>query len=149
MKRSLNNKEAKEHLSKLKEIYGLEYGKKDKIEIDDNLLIINNEVSFFFYEDKIVPCLKFLLKNNFMKKITVDMGAVKFVASGADIMRPGIRKVDTGISKDDFISVIDELHSKPLCVGKALFSGEEIEAMNSGKAIKNIHFIGDKIWNYN
>ena len=47
---------------------------------------------------------------------------------------------------DDYIWVCDETHRKPLCVGKALLSGEEMKQGSSGKAIKNIHYIGDKLW---
>ena len=47
------------------------------------------------------------------------------------------------------ISVVDENHGKPLAVGIALFAGEEIRNMASGKVIKNLHYVGDKIWTVN
>lgn len=149
MKKVFNNKEEKELVALLESRYGLAYSKKDKFEREENIILINNEPLFFFVQEKVAPTLKHILKNNFLKKITVDMGAVKFVASGADIMRPGITKIEDGIMKDDFVSVIDMNHSKPLAVGMALFSGEDMQAMASGKVIKNLHFVGDKVWSYN
>ena len=87
-----------------------------------------------------------LQERNVLKKITVDMGAVKFVVNGADIMRPGIVEIEEGILKDEFVAVIDKNNQKPLAVGIALFSSEEMKSMTSGKVIKNIHYVGDELW---
>jgi PUA-domain protein len=146
MKRAMNNKETKEFLEKVKSLFGLEFSKKDKIDKDENIILVNNEPLFFYHDNMLMPSLKQLLKNNFLKKITVDMGAVKFVVSGADIMRPGITRIDEGIQKNEIISVIDMNHSKPLAIGIALFSGDDIQKMTSGKVIKNLHWVGDKFW---
>jgi len=102
---------------------------------------------FFFLEDKLVPSLKLLLQKSILKQVVVDMGAVKFVASGADIMRPGIVDLDNSINKDEFVVVVDITHHKPLCLAIALSSGAEIKSETSGKVLKNIHYIGDKLWN--
>jgi PUA-domain protein len=106
----------------------------------DNIMFIKIGGVFF-------PSLKNLLNNNFLKQIKVDMKAVKFVTNGADIMRPGIVDIDAEIEADSIISVCDETHEKPLCVGRALFSGVEIEALEKGKVIKNLHYISDELWN--
>ena len=75
------------------------------------------------------------------------MGAVKFVAKGADVMSPGIVGADSGIQEGDFVIIIEETHRKPLAIGKALISGEEMVERNEGKAVKAIHYIGDNLWN--
>jgi len=127
--------------------YKYEVSKKDNIELYDNkVIVINKESLFFFYKDKILPTLKFLLKSECLKKITVDMGAIKFVTNGADIMRPGITNIEPNIEKDEPIVIIDETHKKPLAVGIALHNSEEMQKINSGKVIKNIHYVGDEIW---
>ena len=87
---------------------------------------------------------KFKPKNNF---VTVDMGAVKFVTSGADVMAPGIVDADKDILEDDQVWIRDEKHKKPLAVGFALISGEEMITKNKGRAIRIVHYVGDKIWN--
>lgn len=87
--------------------------------------------------------LKFHPKNRF---VTVDMGAVRFVTNGADVMSPGIVDADTDIDVDMPVWIRDEQHHKPLAIGVALMSGEEMIRSKKGKAVKMIHFIGDTIW---
>jgi len=84
-------------VGKLLERYGIEVSKKDTCvicESDIKYLMINNKISFFYYEDSLVPTLRYLLEHEVLPKITVDMGAVKFVVNGADIMRPGIVEIE-------------------------------------------------------
>ena len=75
------------------------------------------------------------------------MGAVKFVTKGADIMRPGITEIEDGIQKDTFVTIIDQNNKKPLAIGKSLFNSEELRNTKEGKVIKNVHYVGDEIWN--
>ena len=88
------------------------------------------------------------METNILKTITVDMGAVKFVVKGADIMRPGITKIDETIESNDLVTIVDEKHNKPIGIGLALFSGKEMLKVTSGKCVKNLHYVSDKIWNY-
>ncbi len=148
--KTLSKSEIKAINAKLNEMYGIEpFDKKENIQlIKDKLSYIksNNEVPFFYYEDKPVPTVKSLLEENFMKKITVDMGAVKFICSGADIMRPGIVEIDERIEKNDFVSIIDVNNKRPMAVGISLFSAGELKELDKGKAVENIHYVGDQIW---
>lgn len=123
--------------------------KKGSFEIEDNVAFFEGKPVVLLYEGKIFPTLKLILEKGYskFKTVTVDMGAVKFVANGADIMRPGIRSFSPDISKGDFAVVIDENHKKPLAVGVSLLSSQELETVKTGKAVKNIHYVGDKIWN--
>ncbi|MBI3032775.1 DUF1947 domain-containing protein [Candidatus Woesearchaeota archaeon] len=149
MTKRLSNSEKKDINKLLEKQFNLiEFIKKQDIVDNDeqNNIIVNGKKVFFNYEKNLVPTLRLLLEKTVLKKITIDMGAVRFIIKGADIMRPGIRKLDENIAKDEFVVIVDETHGKPLAVGKILFSGEEVKAMNSGKVIKNIHYIGDGIW---
>ncbi|MBI4918902.1 RNA-binding protein [archaeon] len=148
MRKNLSKSEVKELNVKLKELYNLEefFNKKDILILEDNLIKKDNELLFFYHENNPVPTLKLLMKNNFLKKITVDMGAVKFVINGADIMRKGIKKIDETIKKGDYVTVIDETHSKPLAVGVALLNYAEMQKQTEGKSIQNIHRVGDELW---
>ena len=149
-KRQLSKREIKEINDEVKQ-FDFEIQKKDKVELSENdvkILLINNEPMFFYYEDKIFPTLKAIPKKNTLKTVTVDMGAVKFVVNGADVMRPGVTQCNPGIKKYETVVVIDETHNKPIAVGIALYSDKEIINMNSGKVIKNIHWVGDEIWSY-
>jgi len=128
---------------------GLDLNKKDQVILADNkIILINDYPSFFYYEDKIVPTLKYLQTNDYLKKITVDMGAIKFIINGADIMRPGITEIEDKINQDDFVVVIDTNNHKPLAVCIALLDSEEMRKTESGKVLKNIHYVGDEIWNF-
>lgn len=81
------------------------------------------------------------------KFVTVDMGAVKFLANGADVMSPGIVDSDPAIEKGDLVFIRDVNNKRPLCVGRALISGGEMVPADSGKAVKTMHYVGDEIWN--
>jgi len=123
--------------------------KNNKTDIKNKLILINQLPSFFYYNDKPVPTLKYLQANLILKKITVDMGAIKFVINGADIMRPGIKEIEEGIEKEELVVIIDENNQKPLAVGISLLSSTEMQKTTSGKVIKNIHYVGDELWKKN
>lgn len=136
-------------INKELEHFKVEISKKDQVELVEDkykIILLNKKPSFFYHQGQPVPTLKFLQENNILKKITVDMGAVKFVVNGADIMRPGIVEIEEGIAKEEFVVVIDKNNKKPLAVGVALFSAEEMKSLASGKVIKNIHYVGDELW---
>ena len=87
----------------------------------------------------------FEVKNRY---VTVDMGAVKFVTNGADVMSPGVIDADVNIKEKDFVWICDERNKKPLAVGFAEISGEEMISENKGKAVRIIHYVGDIIWGF-
>jgi len=81
------------------------------------------------------------------KNVVVDEGAVKFIMNGADVMKPGIVRADEDIEKGDFVIVTEEKKNTPIAIGVALVDGTEMKS-GKGKAVKNIHHVGDKIWNF-
>lgn len=81
-------------------------------------------------------------------RVVVDMGAVPFVVNGADVMAPGIRSVADKVKVGDVVLVVDEKHSKGLAVGILIMDREEILQRRKGKAVKNVHHVGDDIWNW-
>jgi len=92
--------------------------------------------------------LPFLSENETLEKfpnVIVDMGAVKFMCKGANLMRPGIKKF-TEFEKDNLVCIVEESQHKFLAVGKALVSSSELENMEKGEVIKNMHYISDKFW---
>lgn len=148
MRKQLRKKEIRGLNLELNQRYGLDnfLSKKGKVEWDNNLLFVDEEATFFYHENKLVPTLRLVLKENVLKKIIVDTGAVKFVASGADVMRPGVVSADDGIKQDDIVAVVEQAHGKALAIGKALYNSEELMKLASGKVVKTIHFIGDEVW---
>ena len=132
------------------ERYKVVISKKDRVELleqdEVRVITINNDPAFFYYEDKLVPTLQYLQNHSLLKKVTIDMGAVRFIVNGADVMRPGMVEIEEDIAKDDAIAVIDQNNKKPLAVGIALFSTEEMRGMAKGKVIRTIHYVGDEVW---
>ena len=80
--------------------------------------------------------------------VQVDMGAVPFVCNGANTMSAGIKDVSPEIVKGQYVWIREENHHKPLAIGLSLMGAEEMLISEKGKAIKSLHYIGDKIWNY-
>jgi PUA domain protein len=113
---------------------------------DQDFVLVNGEPLLFAVGDTYFPTIRGALKLHSKKKrVIVDMGAVRFVAKGADIMSPGIVNVDTDIRRDDLVIICDEVHGKALAIGRALVNADAMMG-NRGKAIKSIHYIGDRIW---
>jgi len=118
-------------------------------EAGDTLYAIDNTLKLWKSKDGYIPVLTLLLKKQIdMKTVIVDFGAVRYVTNGADIMRPGITKIDPSIEKGDIIQIVEETKHRALAIGKAMFDALEMESLNSGKVIKNIHTIQDSIWDF-
>jgi len=150
MRKSISKSEIKELNEKLKDKFNVDLlSKKDNVEIiNDEVVFVNKEPYFFYDGSELIPTLKLILKENFLKKVIVDMGAVKFVVNGADIMRPGIVFIEEDIKKDDVIVVLDTENKKALAIGQALFDSKEMDSQTGGKVVKNLHYIGDDIWKF-
>ena len=145
-RKQLRSKEVRELNEKIEAKFGIRdfFSKKDKVEVWEDKFIAGNDMPLFILPE-LLPTLQNLLRRNFLKTVTIDMPAVKFIVNGADVMRPGIVAYGE-FKKDEIIAVIDEKNKKPLAVGKALFSSEEMKLMDKGKAVKNLHWIGDEMW---
>jgi PUA-domain protein len=152
MKR-LSNKEIRS-LNSLAGVFNISFKKGSEIyviKIDDvKIFVMNKQPIFFYFGEKLLPTLNLILQEDniysLFPKVVVDMGAVRFVLNGADIMRPGIVSIDT-FSDGDFILVVDVKYKKPLAIGRALFDSEKMKTLDSGKVVQNIHYLNDKIWN--
>ncbi len=114
--------------------------------IDDNSqLIVGDGLVILKINDDYIP---FLNQNQVLEKfpnVMVDMGAVKFMCNGANVMRPGIKKYSKFV-KDDIVCIIEESKHKFLSVGKAMNDSSELETMSKGEVIKNLHYVSDKYW---
>lgn len=145
----LSGKEIKALNELLLEKYGLTefLGKQANVELVENsYLQVNGDLQFFYLDGQAIPTLRLILKNNFLKAAVIDMPAVRFIVGGADIMRPGIKDMEDFL-QDEIIVIVDQNNHKPLAIGRALFSSDEMRAMDKGKVIKNLHYVGDKLWN--
>ena len=128
--------------------FEIEYSSIETGKIDDFEFIFLDGIPYFFkIDDKLFYTLKGLLSFNPKQRyVVVDMGAVKFVTNGADVMAPGIINADENITAGDMVWICDETHRKPLAVGVAVMNGPEMIKETKGKAIIMKHHIGDDIW---
>ncbi|MHA1265124.1 MAG: RNA-binding protein [Candidatus Helarchaeota archaeon] len=153
----LKSGEIKKLQQKLQQVYpdlGTLFSKNNRVEtgiLEDGttIYLINGQLSFFTKDTYLVVFLRLLLQNLIaLPEVIIDMGAVPYIARGADVMTPGIVTLSESIKKDDFVSVIDEKHHKPLAIGIALKPASDISQVKKGKAIKNLHYVGDKMWDF-
>jgi len=77
----------------------------------------------------------------------VDEGAIKFLLNGADVMRPGIRKLDDWGEAGKMVVVREEKKGRAIAVGPSAVASPEARSMTKGSCIKNLHHLGDKYWN--
>lgn len=103
----------------------------------------------FEVEGHLFPTVRGALEMELQKRlVVVDKGAIQFVSNGADIMAPGILEADPEIKEGDLVIIVEETHRKALAIGKALMEGQQMVDADSGKAIKSITHVGDKLWNF-
>jgi PUA-domain protein len=152
----LREKEAKRFLLEVSERLGTDaeqfLGSKTRVEVNEienaELFIFNGKTLLARSNGEIFPMLSFEEFFSVIPRIVVDMGAVPYVCKGADVMAPGVRAIKGEFKENALILVIDERHGKPLAVGVALFSSEDMKAVKGGKTVKNLHYVGDKLWNH-
>ena len=149
----LKRKEVKGIQNKLKETFTCDFFDEEvSVETGDvkgiKIVFVDDEPCFMIYENEIIFILhglyRYKPKENF---VVVDMGAVKFVTNGADVMSPGIVDADENIIEGDQVWICDEKHHKPLAVGIAIMNGKQMISESQGKSVKIIHYVGDVLWN--
>jgi len=113
--------------------------------LDDAQIITGDGIKILKINEDYFP---FLSETKMLEKfpnVMVDMGAVKFMCKGANVMRPGIKKF-TEFEKGQIVCIVEESQHKFLAIGKAMVSSSELENMEKGEIVKNIHYISDKFW---
>jgi len=152
---SFRKREAKNFLGKISQSLGIEaekiFGSKPRIEVIDTLknkiYLINGDPLFAMFEDIIFPTLFFEEYISRLPKVTVDMGAVPHICNGADVMAPGIVEINGDFNEKALVIIIDDRNKRPIAVAQSLFDSEKTRAIKKGKVFKNLHCVGDEIWN--
>jgi PUA domain protein len=112
------------------------------------LLLIDGKPALFKTADSVLPTLTFVEILEKLPKVVVDMGAVRFVCNGADVMAPGIVRYEGSFVKGNVVVVVDVKHGKTLALGEILYSSEEVKNIKQGPVIKTKHYVSDKVWNF-
>jgi len=165
----LSKKNARKIIEIIKNEYPLlfqEYitGNRDvemaKVNVNDNkytIYIIKRKPLVIELNSKLIPLMTIVLelynKYSFnklassFKYVLTDQGAMKPILRGADVMAPGI--IDNNeFLKGDIVVIFANTKSSniPIAVGKALKDSKELNYSKKGKVVKNLHRIGDRIW---
>lgn len=144
--RHLSNKEKKQLNEILWKNYVLD--KKDEVVEDKNIIYKNSDKYLIILGKdkkgikKVIPHLRTLNESSF-KSVYIDAGAIPFLIKGADMMRPGIQKIED-FKKGEIILIKDEQYSKTLGIGEALYDSEEMKKMEKGISVKVHHYMGDQ-----
>jgi PUA-domain protein len=153
---SLKSKDAKLILNEVSERLKVNvealFGSKANVEVVEvdfgQIYLIGGKPLFFKVEERVLPTLLFQDFALRAPKVVVDMGAVPYVCKGADVMAPGIVRVEGEFGKGDLVLVVDEKHGKSLALGESLYDAETARSTKQGAVVKNFHFVSDKIWNF-
>lgn len=112
------------------------------------LILANGKPLMFKVGANVLPTLLFTEVTQRMPKIVVDMGAVPYVCKGADVMAPGIRRIEGEFNSGDLVVVVDETHGKALALGESLYDSQTARTTKKGAVVKSLHFVSDKIWGF-
>jgi PUA-domain protein len=131
-----------EYLDSVKKAYMIEEG-------DLYILVLESDPAFITdkYRSELIPTI-LLVKRfgmNAFPYVVVDKGAVPHILNGADVMIPGIKEL-SDFNIGDTVAVWNIEKNAVLAVGKALMKSSDIKLNKKGKAIKTLHYAGDKIW---
>jgi len=150
---SLKSKEAKQILidaaQRLKLDMDALFGTKANVEVVESeagQIYLINAKPVMFKADSVLPLLGFTEFVSAAPKIAVDMGAVPFVCKGANVMAPGIRRVEGEFNTGDLVVVIDEKHGKALALGESMLDAAVLRETKKGPVIKTLHHVSDKYW---
>ena len=136
-------------LKTVSEKWGIEFPKMKNVKVhqilDDAQIITGDGLKILKVDEDYLPFLSEIKMLEKFPTVTVDMGAVKFMCKGANLMRPGIKKF-TEFEKDQIVCIVEESQHKFLAVGKSLVSSSELETMEKGEVINNMHYISDRFW---
>ncbi|MEA2090340.1 MAG: DUF1947 domain-containing protein [Thermoproteota archaeon] len=111
------------------------------------IFIVDAKPLFAKSKNLLFPTLLFHELLPILPRVVVDEGAIPHVCGGADIMVPGVVNVEGDFEQNDLVAVVDEKHGKVLAIGVALFNSRDVKNLKRGKIVKNIHYVGDKLWN--
>ena len=125
-------------------------GMVERVVLEDKttLYFVKSALWLVVQKNQRFPGLPALLAGSVrLPQVVVDMGAVPYIANGADVMAPGIVEVEPGIAEGELVVIIDQKNRTPLAIGLALMDAKTIVDTHRGRAIQTLHYVGDPVWN--
>jgi PUA domain protein len=128
------------------------FGSKPTVEVVESdvgeIYLISGKAILYKANDKVLPTLLFAEFAAKAPKIVVDMGAIPYVCKGATVMAPGIVRIEGDFDEGEIAIITDMKHGKALAVVQTLMNAEMATQAKKGPVAKNLHFVGDKVWEY-
>jgi PUA domain protein len=149
-KRFLRSKEIRLMRIEMSHQLGLEmhFNRLEEWTIDKEikLFLMDESPLVIQFREVFLPTFNYQESLESLPNVEVDMGAIPYICGGADVMAPGITEIKGNFEHNSLIVVRDERHKKALAIGSTLYSSKEMRQKNKGKVVKNLHYVGDKIW---
>lgn len=142
----------KKELKRIKNVamlWNIKVEECDVIDEGRKKIYLCNDLPYFVEENDIIyPTVIALLNEDEhrIKKVIVNMGAVKPITNGANVFAAGIIDASEDIAEGDIVGVYDEKYGKAIAVGLAEMCGRDMKNLNKGLAIRNLSHIGDELW---
>lgn len=128
------------------------FGSKATVEVVESdvgeIYLTSGKAILYKANDKVLPTLLFAEFAAKAPKIVVDMGAIPYVCKGATVMAPGIVRIEGDFDEGEIAIITDMKHGKALAVSQTLMNAEKATQVKKGPVAKNLHFVGDKVWEY-
>src|ERR1700747_1874369 len=127
----LSRRDSAEMISKIESSLSLELNlpksaQASCAEPEDGVVFVTlDSFEFVQTDDRFVPYLGSTETLGLFPGAVVDEGAIRFLLNGADVMRPGIRKLDDWGSPGKFVIVREEKKGRAIAVGQSTVSSEE------------------------
>ncbi len=127
--------------------------KKEQLQIieypDKKIIAKKNTIYFIIKNEFVIPTITFVRSfSTNLKRITIDLPAIRYISNGADVMAPGIIEYPLNLEKGEIVIIDEERNKTPIAIGKALVSGDDLkkikETTNKGKVIQNLHYLKDR-----
>lgn len=127
------------------EINPFDFNQGELMDINGNsiLLVDKKPLLITDREGDVVPHL-LALKFVTCKKIVVDDGAVPHLLRGADVMVPGVLTLEE-FDAGSTVVVLDRA-GRAIGTGVAIMSSREVRERKSGKMVKMVHRVNDKLY---
>lgn len=148
-----SKRDSEETIKKIENTIGSNLGLKSSSQVlviqpDNNVSFYEvSDYVFILIDDKIVPFVGSQKTLSLLPSVYVDMGAVKHILNGADVMRPGVVRFDDWGGKDRIVVIREIEKLRGIAVGLTLVESEEMHLIKKGACVKNLTHVGDKYWN--
>ncbi|MGC8661281.1 MAG: PUA domain-containing protein [Nitrososphaeria archaeon] len=141
----LSKKEIKQYSREIMEMTGIYFEPERVLELENAFVLVGD--GFMVYDMKNNAFYPFLADKitGQLPQLEVDSGAAEHIKQGANVMRPGITKIDSGLKRGRPALITHNGESLALAI--SMMDYAEAVSAQKGVVAKNVHRQGDPVWN--